>query len=103
MMAPVAVESACVKTRACMNSGDMLLGELKELSDIGAEVIGSTDGLSVGDEISLALMFSWQYSIEYLCEIRQINPGSSYCVVFKPRHKRCLMMPPQVPGPKCES
>ena len=81
----------------------LISGELRALCDLGAEVSGYTQGLQVGAKVSLTLMFSCQYSIEFLCEVCHIDPGMGYCVAFKPKCKRCLALRPLVPGQCSES
>ncbi len=94
---PSELLEAVVKTRVALSDNQVLTGELLDFEDSHATIAGPTDPLTVGDEIWLALLFSYTFSIECLCEVTQVQPGESYSVAFKTKFKRCLMWPPNRP------
>ncbi len=87
-----------IETRLYLSDAVMLEGSLYDISDAGARVIGRTDGLEVGQEVWLAILYSLAYSVEYLCRIQRIESDECFGVRFKGQIKRCLKWPPRRPG-----
>ena len=62
--------------------GISLSGALKDLSGVGAKILGDTGGLSVGDEFTLALLFPSGCQVTMECRAIRIEPGVGFGVAF---------------------
>jgi hypothetical protein len=67
-------------TRTRLTDGAVLNGSINDLSYEGVRVMGTTEGLSIGDTVSLTIRFPFGHDIEYTGLVRHIDPGTSYGV-----------------------
>lgn len=94
-----AASEVLIKTRVTVSDSSVLEGRLEDLSDRAAQIVGATDGLEEGLEVTLTVMFSCAYAIECRCQISQISPGNHFAVKFKSKFKDCALWPEPVPAP----
>jgi len=82
-----------IRTRIRLNPSTILSGVLGDLSDHGARIEGETQGLKIGDIVSVEILFSIQYSVAHSCEVRHIEPDRYFGVQFTGQFERCSMWP----------
>lgn len=67
-----------VRTRVQLADGTILKGMIADISPGGAQIVGDTAGLILGDEVDLSLLFPLNARITYRCRVRHIGPGGKY-------------------------
>jgi len=72
------VFTGAVRVQTRLPSGGVLDGSICDLSYEGLGVIGSTEGLTLGDEVAIEIRFPFGHNVEYTCKVMHINPGKSF-------------------------
>jgi hypothetical protein len=58
--------------------GTVLEGMVRDISDGGARVSASVDGLKQGDELQLALVLQFGQKIVYRAEVKHVDPQGEF-------------------------
>jgi hypothetical protein len=59
-------------------NGNVTRGWLEDMSQDGIRIAGNTDGLTVGDELDVILLYPSTMKVRYRCKVAHIHPGEAF-------------------------